>query len=270
MVLGDVVGGAQLEHLDRGLLADGAGDGDDRHAGPGGEQLAQRRPGVPARQRVVEEGHVPLAAVEGRGELRLRRHARRLDAVAGAREAELLELGVLLAVVDAQKAQRRPRRHAGVVAVPHCCRPRRGLVEQGPERADLPHGVDELVEVDRLDHVGVGAEVVGGLQVRPLARDHHAVGEVVLAQRLERELHVARVVFGQQDSAQIDVHQCFLPTWQAEEERCARIFCRFGPATAAVAADDPVHVGEADARALELIRAVQPLEHAEQPVGISP
>jgi hypothetical protein len=120
VVLGDVVGRAELEHLDRGLLADGAGDGDDRGAGAGGEQLAQRRPTVPSRQRVVEEGDVPLVYVEGRGELVLARDTRRLDAVPGTREAELLELGVLLAVVDAEEAQRRSGRHAAAGAVPHC------------------------------------------------------------------------------------------------------------------------------------------------------
>ena len=47
-----------------------------------------------------------------------------------------------------------------------------------------------------------------------VARDHDAIGEVMLAQRLERELHVARVVLGQKDVPQIHVHRWSLPIWQ--------------------------------------------------------
>jgi len=123
VVLGDVVGRAQLEHLDRGLLADGAGDGDDRQAWAGGEQLAKRRPALPSRERVVEQRDVPFVYVEGLGQLLLRGHPHRLDTISSPRQAELFELGVFFAVVDAQESQRRPRLDGPVLGFAHDARP---------------------------------------------------------------------------------------------------------------------------------------------------
>src|SRR5688572_25148504 len=42
-----------------------------------------------------------------------------------------------------------------------------------------------------------------------------------------------------------------------------------GPGASAMAGDDAAHVGKADARAFELVLAVQPLENAEELFGVS-
>jgi hypothetical protein len=42
------------------------------------------------------------------------------------------------------------------------------LVEDGPEHAQVLDGLEELAKPDRLDHVGVHAELVAALQVRLL------------------------------------------------------------------------------------------------------
>src|SRR5262245_38986872 len=55
---------------------------------------------------------------------------------------------------------------------------------------------------------------------------------------------------------------------QRELEGGPRIRLRLRPDAAAVAHDDAVRDGQAHARALELARTVQPLEHAEQLVGV--
>ena len=80
-------------------------------------------PAVPAGQRVVEQGHVVVAVRERRGELSLRGDAGRVDLVPGPREAELLELGVLRPVVDAQEAQRRARRDVVGAVLAHSATP---------------------------------------------------------------------------------------------------------------------------------------------------
>src|SRR3990170_8688002 len=51
---------------------------------------------------------------------------------------------------------------------------------------------------------------------------------------------------------------------QRKIEGRARIHLALGPDPPAVPGDDPLHDGQADARALELLLAVQPLEHVEQ------
>src|SRR4051812_16067642 len=48
----------------------------------------------------------------------------------------------------------------------------------------------------------------------------------------------------------------------------AIVYLSFRPHASAVAIDDPLHVGEADAGALEIALVVQPLKHAEEFVGI--
>src|SRR3984893_598528 len=59
--------------------------------------------------------------------------------------------------------------------------------------------------------------------------------------------------------------------WNSRREvECrALINRRFGPDSPAVAMDDALHDREADAGAFEILRAMQPLEHAEQLVGVS-
>src|ERR1700693_4026712 len=57
------------------------------------------------------------------------------------------------------------------------------LVKENPEEADLPDGIDELLEADRLDDVGVDAEPVAFDEVPLLPRGRqHDDGEV--SQRL--------------------------------------------------------------------------------------
>src|SRR4051812_32803896 len=48
--------------------------------------------------------------------------------------------------------------------------PRWGLVEHGPEHAEVGDRADELLELDRLDHVGVDAQLVALDDVRFLLR----------------------------------------------------------------------------------------------------
>src|SRR5262245_22775134 len=55
---------------------------------------------------------------------------------------------------------------------------------------------------------------------------------------------------------------------EAEVERRALVLFAVDPDLSAVALDDPADDREADARALELVRGVQPLEHAEQLVHV--
>src|SRR5579872_5744526 len=55
--------------------------------------------------------------------------------------------------------------------------------------------------------------------------------------------------------------------FEGEGKRRAPVGLGFAPHPAAVAADDPLHDGQAHARAVEVGRAVQPLEDAEQFVG---
>src|SRR5262245_4820064 len=55
---------------------------------------------------------------------------------------------------------------------------------------------------------------------------------------------------------------------QGEIKRGALVDDAFGPCAAAVPLDDAADVGQADARALELARGVQPLEYAEQLGGV--
>src|SRR5215212_9995698 len=54
--------------------------------------------------------------------------------------------------------------------------PGRRLVDDGPEETDLLEGGHELGEVDRLDHVGVHAQLVALLEIGRLggrSQDHH-------------------------------------------------------------------------------------------------
>src|ERR1700674_866074 len=53
-----------------------------------------------------------------------------------------------------------------------------------------------------------------------------------------------------------------------EVERCPSIDRRLGPNAPAVALDDALHDRQADAGAFEILRAMQPLKHAEKLVGI--
>src|SRR5690625_3800048 len=59
----------------------------------------------------------------------------------------------------------------------------RGLVQHAPELAQCLHGIEKLVHVDRLDDVGVDAQVPAARQVALLARggknDHRDVAELV-------------------------------------------------------------------------------------------
>ena len=88
-------------------------------------------------------------------------------------------------------------------------RSRRALVDERPEHAEALDGLDEALEVHRLDHVGVHAEVVAGDEVLLLARrgeddDRQALErrvaadlaqhlEPVLARHLDVEQHDRRV-----------------------------------------------------------------------------
>src|SRR5690606_27441586 len=68
----------------------------------------------------------------------------------------------------------------------------RGLVEHRPELAQRAHGLEELVDIDRLHHVGIDAEVPAARKVVLFARgrqDHHrhALEALVLA-RLGEDL----------------------------------------------------------------------------------
>src|SRR3970040_390525 len=56
---------------------------------------------------------------------------------------------------------------------------------------------------------------------------------------------------------------------QRKMERRARVHRALAPAAPAVPGDDALHDGQTDAGALELLRAVQPLEHAEQLVVVA-
>src|SRR5437763_13091029 len=53
-----------------------------------------------------------------------------------------------------------------------------------------------------------------------------------------------------------------------ERERRAGVDAPFRPDPSALAVDDAPHVGEADPVAFEIVRAVKPLEHAEQLVRV--
>src|SRR5512143_2155135 len=55
---------------------------------------------------------------------------------------------------------------------------------------------------------------------------------------------------------------------QGEVERCALAHLALSPSAAPVAADDPANVCQADARAFELLDAVQALKDAEQLVRL--
>lgn len=57
---------------------------------------------------------------------------------------------------------------------------------------------------------------------------------------------------------------CRLRRPEREVKRRARAGLALGPNPAAVPVDDAPHAGQADAPALELLRAVQPLEHAKE------
>ena len=84
---------------------------------------------------------------------------------------------------------------------------RRRLVDNGPEHAEVPDGLDELGEIDRLDHKGVDAEIITQHQVAFLARGReHDDGDVVHGGiTLERAQHLeaidARHFQVQQDDA---------------------------------------------------------------------
>src|SRR3982751_3266751 len=66
-------------------------------------------------------------------------------------------------------------------------------------------------------------------------------------------------------------HRVFIarfPVRQDEAEGRALAHRALCPDRPAVALDDPLHVGQADARAFEFLGLVQPLEHAEQLVDV--
>src|SRR5438093_9370425 len=56
---------------------------------------------------------------------------------------------------------------------------------------------------------------------------------------------------------------------EGEAERRPFVRLRLGPDAAAVPVDDPLHDGQADAGALVVLGVVQPLEHAEELVGVA-
>lgn len=64
--------------------------------------------------------------------------------------------------------------------------------------------------------------------------------------------------------------QCFGVLVRVEGKKEGRAFAggALGPYAAIVALDDPLHAGEADARAGELTFSVQPLEWLEQLIGV--
>ena len=91
----------------------------------------------------------------------------------------------------------------------------------------------------------------------------------MLLEGVQRQLHVVGVVLDEQDFDRIVRHQCGLARSESEVERRALVGLGVGPDAAAVAVDDPLHDGEADAGALIVLGPVQPLEDAEQLVGVA-
>src|SRR5690606_4268104 len=121
------------------------------------------------------------------------------------------QFGIVRRIVDQQHPPGAPGRiadwrgrHASVLL--------RRLVEHGPEAAERAHRIEELVHVDRLDHIGVHAQVPAHRQVAFLARrrQHHdrqrleavvaaQVGQhfqPVHARHLDVEQQYRRVAFG--------------------------------------------------------------------------
>src|ERR1043166_7441722 len=61
---------------------------------------------------------------------------------------------------------------------------------------------------------------------------------------------------------------CVLLFCQCETKCCAAIDCPLGPDSSSVAMNDPLHGGQAHARAFELVRGVKPLKCAEQLIRV--
>src|SRR5665213_1782219 len=59
------------------------------------------------------------------------------------------------------------------------------------------------------------------------------------------------------------------PNGNGEVNRGALPHGALGPCAAAMPGDDPAHIREADSRALELRRGMQPLEYAEELIDIA-
>ena len=134
----------------------------------------------------------------------------------------------------------------------------------------------------------LGGPLSGALGVGPAAEekiqrffavadDVNLVGQLMLPQRNQRQLHVVRVVLDQQEFHFVVVHIaiCFCSvlrrlsqTGDRKIECCALIHRRFGPDMPAMLADDAVHRGQPDAGALELLGPMEALEHAKQLVGV--
>src|SRR5688500_6547680 len=72
---------------------------------------------------------------------------------------------------------------------------RRRLVDDGPERAELADSIDEGAKIDRLHHIGIGAELVAADEILFLARggEHYDGNGLQRFIRLQRTKHVETI-----------------------------------------------------------------------------
>src|SRR6266581_2626561 len=138
------------------------------------------------------------------------------------------------------------------------------LVDDGPEHAGLLDGIDKLLETNRLDDVGVDSQAIALHEIFFLAgrRQHHDRQEFERLIALDLPQHLETVHLGHFQIEQHDAGQA--AGLRLEFPAPIEVVERLG----AVAGDDPPHVGEADARALEFLGPVQPLEHPEELAGV--
>ena len=107
-------------------------------------------------RRVIRQDQVESAPLQRGEELALRLDARDLagDAVGFERLVNQLRIGEI--VFQVENAERR----SFIAASAFSDAARRRLVDHRPKRAELLDRIDELVEIDRLHHVGVDTELV--------------------------------------------------------------------------------------------------------------
>jgi hypothetical protein len=132
----------------------------------------------------------------------------------------------------------------------------RRFVDHGPERAELPHRIDERVEVNGLHDVGVRTELVAADQVLLFARrrqhdDRYRLEHVI---RFQRAQHVQSVHFGH---LEIQEKHCGI-SWRPVRKRVAsvQVIKGLGPIPEDHDLIGEVDFGQRRKRQLDVVRIV--------------